>query len=237
MERPPKTKHQLNQLRNIMLNLSSTISERSMPLCVMIATIGSPVRMFDDEIISHLLQRCVNQPNALNHLSISILELLSRIIYYYPKSSDASIQLGHLLLEQIVNRLDQITMHTQYPIFMTIIRNLLAQNIYNVELLENIFRSDFLKMMNNSKQLEKTVYEIDGYAKINLKNIFIGHGLTDDYLQRLKYLVEYNPDQVNRFRHSERFIYEIENVIKKHFEYYQFAHGVAHHRYPGKLHE
>lgn len=232
-ERPPKTKAEINQLKTIMKNISRTLDQKSMLVCAVVATMGTSVRVFDDESIDILFQRCLNQPNMLGKLNVSTLQMISKLIDLYPKNVNTLTKIGCLILEQMKNRLESIVDPLGYVCTMNIIRNLLTHHIYDLELLDNILRLDFLKKMNMSKQLHLSIYEIDAYTRINLKDIYNGNQLTDDYLARIKYLIQYAPDQVNKFKKNETHIYSIENVIKNHFEHYRFVHALAHHKYAG----
>lgn len=216
-----------------MKNISKTLDQKSIHICALVATMGASVRVFNEESVAILLQRCLNQPDILCKLNLSTLEKVSRIIDLYPKNWDTLTNVGSFILEQMKNRLESIVDPFSYGASMIIIRNLLTQDIYDLELLNNILRFDFIKKMNKSKQLFLSVYEIDAYTRINLKDIYNGNRLTDDYLARIKYLIEYAPDQVNNFKKRETQIYNIENAIKKHFEHYKFAHALAHHKFAG----
>lgn len=227
------TKAEINQLKIIMKNISRTLDQKSIHIQCMVATMGTPVRVFDDKSIDILFRRCLNQPNMLSKLNLSTLEKMSRIIDLYPKNSDTLTKVGSFILEQMKNRLESIVDPLCYSTSMNIIRNLLTHDIYDLELLDNILRSEFIKKMNNSKQLYLSIYEIDAYTRINLKDIYNENKLTDEYLARIKYLTEYAPDQVNKFKKAEVQIYSIENIIKKYFEHYKFAHALAHHRFAG----
>lgn len=216
-----------------MTNISKTLDQRSLHFCVLTAHMGVPVRIFNEVINSYLFDRCLNE--SLSKLTIRTLENLSRIVYLSPETSEKLMKVSHLILDEAKKRLDVVAQQSYYSNFMNIIRNLLIRNVYDLELLNNILRPDYIKFMNNSKQLEPTMYEIDGYARINLKNIYHGHILPNDFLQRTKYIVDYIPDQVNRFKKSEQFIYNVENATKRMFSFYNFAHAVAHHRYAGNV--
>lgn len=232
-ERPPKTNAERNQLQTIMKSMSRTLDEKSIHTCALVATMGTSVRVFNDESISILFQRLLNQPDMLCKLNLSTLQKVSRIIDLYPRNADMLTKVGNLILNEMKNRLESIVDPLGYSASMNIIRNMLTHHIYDLELLDNILRSDFIRKMNYSKQLNLSIYEIDAYTRINLKDIYNGNQLTDDYLARIKYLTEFAPDQVNNFKKSETHIYTIENVIRKYFEHYKFDHALAHHKFAG----
>lgn len=232
-ERPPITETEIRQLQTVMKKLFRTLDQKSIYTCALVASMGTPVSVFDEGSIAMLFQRCLNQPDMLCKLNLPVLEKISRIIYIYPENSDLSTKLGNLILEQMKNRLEFIADPLYYAASMNIIRNLLTHDIYDLELLDNILRPDFIKKMNSSKQLYISIYEIDAYTRINLKEIHNGNQLSDDYLAKMKYIIRYAPNQVNNFKKAETKIYSIENVIKKYFEHYKFAHALAHHRFAG----
>lgn len=82
---------------------------------------------------------------------MSDLKRLSELISLYPDFFEQRIAVGHLILDDLKNRLENVTQQSFHYNFIEIIRNLLLRGIYNSELLDNIFRSEnrFTKIENN----------------------------------------------------------------------------------------
>lgn len=204
------------------------------------ANVGVPIRLFDNEIIWNVFKRCIKHPDEFNELSMADLEYLSRILSMSNYEDKNTVQIvGHLLLNEIINnRLDHVASRTMYTNFINIIRNLTIIDIYNLEIMNNLFRSDYIKFIHKkSKQIDMQMYEIDGYNRINLKGIYNGNMLPDSYLDKLCYLIEWVPDRVQRYRKQDQFVYAIEDVVRKLFVYCEFAHVVAHRKHAGNLNE
>lgn len=217
-----------------MKQLSTTIANRSFRLCLMTANMGALVRTFDDELISYFFQRCLNRPDEISQLSMYDLELLSKFIKVYPKNAEYRTKVGHQLLDELKDRADSVANQTFHVHFIKIIRNLIVRNIYDFELLDNLFRSDYIKLMyRKKKQLDGALYEIDGYTRINLKDIYFGNRLSDDDLDKFKHFGTYIPDQINKPKRSETYTYKIEEIVGKLFKHYKYAHAVGHHRAAG----
>lgn len=232
---PPSTNEEREQLENIQKDLYKSFSDRSLRICLLIADAGTSVRVFNDKIMFELFERCLKQSNTLSDFKMSDLKRLSELIGYIPGYIEKKISIGHLLLDVLKNRLENVAQQNFHDNFIEIIRNLLHQGIYNSELLDNIFRSDYIKQIYKKRmQLAGAMYEIDGYARINLRNIYCGNLLSDEYLGKFKFFGTRVPDQLNGHNVSEAFVYKIENVIKHLFNNYQYAHAISHHRQAGK---
>lgn len=233
---PASTCEQREQLKNILQNLHTSISDhRSLRICFLIANTGTSIRVFNDKIMFELFERCMKQSNELSGCEMSDLKRLSEIISFYHEYVEQRIAIAHRILDELKNRLENVTQQNFHENLIEIIRNLLFLGIYDSEFLDNIFRSDYIKQMyKKAKPLANAMYEIDGFARINLKNIYCGNLLSDEYLGKFKFFGTQIPDQVNRYKVSQAFVYEIENVIKHLFKNYQYAHAIGHHRQAGK---
>lgn len=224
------------QWKNISMNLRNSLNGRSLKTCILMANVGVPIRMFDNEIILHVFERCLEQPEELQELSMSHLEYLSRVLSLSNfDDKDLVKKVGFSVLNELKNRTDLVAQRGIYVNFTNIVRNLTAINVYDLEILENIFRLDYIKFIHkNSKQLDLQLYEIDGYNRINLKNIYKGNHLADIHLEKLCYLMKWIPDRT-KYRKNDEFSYAIEDAVGKYFEYSQYAHAVPHRMHAGKL--
>lgn len=201
------------------------------------ANVGTPIRLFDHEIILNVFERCLNHPDEFEELSIADLEYLSRILTMSNYENPEKIRkVGHLVLNEMINnRLDQVASRSVYTNFINIVRNLTMIDVYDLELMDNLFRPDYIKFVHkNSKQIDMPMYEIDGYNRLNLRGIYNGNHLSDEYLERLRYLIHWIPDRVERYRKQDEHVYAIEEVVQQLFTYCKFAHIVAHRRHAGK---
>lgn len=222
--------------KNIAKNLHSTLHHRSLKTCILMANVGLSIRLFDSDIITNVFDRCLNHPDEFSELSMPDLEYLSRVLSMYNHSDkDKLHKIGHLLLNEILNRLDQVASRGFYAHFSNIVRNLTVIDVYNLDLMDNIFRPDYIRFIHkNSKQLDLPLYEIDGYNRINLKNIYKGNRLSDIHLAKLCYLINWVPDREKRYKKHYEFTFAIEDTVRKLFTYCQYAHAVAHRKNASK---
>lgn len=200
------------------------------------ANVGIAIRLFDNDIIAHMFERCLNHPDEFSELSMPDLEYLSRVLCTVTHSDRNELQkVGHLLLNEIINRLDQVASRGFYAHFANIVRNLTVIDVYNLELMDNIFRPDYIQFIHKkSKQLDLPLYEIDGYNRINLKDIYTGNRLSEKHLDKLCYLINWIPDKANRRKKHYEFTFAIEDVIQELFTHYQYAHAIAHRKNASK---
>lgn len=221
-----------------MKNLGKSMENKSLKIGILIANVGLPIRQFDDEMMELVYQRCLEHPDELNNLSMPDLEYLSRILSMYKSRSHANDDViknvGFLLLEELKDRLDCVAQRGVYQNFVNIIRNLTNINIYDVELIDNLFRPDYIKRIHkNSKQLDMQMYEIDGFTRINLKDIYKGNRLEDAHLQRMCFLIDWIPDRNKYKKKSHEFVYTIEDVVRNLFEHCRFVHVIPYRRHAG----
>lgn len=217
-----------------MKNLKKTLENRSIRLCLLIASMGTPIRIFDTGTVEYFFQRCLIQSNELADLSIYDFDLLTRLINNYPVHSNIQKKIGYQIIDQIKGRLDCVAHQGFHKALIQTIRNLIVRGIYDPDLVDNLLRPDYIKFIYKTrKQLDGALYEIDGYTRINLKNVYHGNRLDDMYLEKFKHLGTYIPDQVKRYKQSEAFTYKVETQIKEIFQHWQYAHAISHHRHAG----
>lgn len=212
------------------------MSERSLRTCILMANVGVPILLFDNEIIQHIFDRCLTNTEQLSELSMSDLNHLTRILSYSKNEDNELIKkVGLVLLEELKNRLDLVAQRGSYMNFISIVRNLTTIDVYDLELMDNIFDMDYIKFIyRRNKRLDMQLYEIDGYNRINLKNIYKGNHLSDSYLEKSCILINWIPDRSKKNRKKSEFSFAIEDVVQKNFTNFQYAHAVAHRMNAGK---
>lgn len=226
------------QWLNIVKSLRASLHNRSLKMCILVANVGTSIRLFDNEIVWHVFERCLNHPEELQELSMPDMEYLSRILSMSNHGDNELLKrVGTLLLDEIINnRLETVAQKGIFRNFSNIIRNLTMIDVYNLELLENILSPEYIKLIfKNSKQLEMQMYEIDGYCRINLRDIYKGNLLSKSYLDKLCFLINWIPDRVNKYSKSHEFAYSIEDVAKELFTHCQYAHAIPQRRHAGKI--
>lgn len=214
------------------------MASNSLQTCIFIVNAGASAKIFDDTILTDLTRRCLNQPNELAQLTMIDLEYLSRCLSAYNSGPHQNLitAAAQQLLAEMRRRLDDVAHRNFYSHFIKIIRNLTIINVYDVELLANIFRPDYIRCIHKkSKLLDLPIYELDGFNRVNLKNQYHGDYLTDAYVDKLRFLIEYIPDRVKRHRKRHSFFYAIEDVVERLFGRYQVAHAIPWRRLPGDL--
>lgn len=226
------------QWLNISRKLHESLQDRSLKMCILVANVGSPVRIFDNEIMSHVFNRCINHPEELHDLYMPDLEYLSRILSMTNHgNNELGKKIGTLILNEIINnRLDMIAQRGIFRNFSNIIRNLTMIDVYDLELLNNILSPDYIRLIyKRSKQLDSQIYDIDWYCRINLKNEYKGNLLPQSQVEKLCFLIDWIPDRVNRHKQIHEFNYAIEDVAEKLFTYSQYAHAIPSRKHAGKI--
>lgn len=163
------------------------------------------------------------------------LEYLSRIISLSNYGTiEMTEKMGSIMLEEMKNRLDYVAQRGIYANFVNIVRNLTEINVYDLELMDNIFRPDFIRCIHKkSKKLDMPLYEIDGFNRINLRDIYHGNRLEESHLERTCFFISWIPDRVNRYRKNDLFAYAVEDAVRKYFPHCQYAHAVPYRRHAG----
>ncbi|XP_055319239.1 uncharacterized protein LOC129576975 [Sitodiplosis mosellana] len=222
------------QWLNIAKNLRASLQNRSLKMCILVANVGTPIRLFDHKITWHVFERCLNHPEELRDLSMPDLEYLSRILTMSNHENGELVnRVATMLLHEIINnRLDVVAQRGVFRNFSNIIRNLLMVDVYDIELLDNILSPAYIKFIFKSmRQLDLQIYEIDGYCRINLRDIYKGNLLPTSYVQKLCFLISWVPDKVNRYKKNDEFSYAIEDVVEKLFTHFQYAHAIPHRKH------
>lgn len=222
------------QWAKISQNLRASIEKRSLKTCILLANVGLPTRYFDKETILHVFNRCSAHPGELQELSMADLEYLSRILTMSNfENQEIITKVGQNVLNELISRLDNVASRGFYTNFINIVRNLTMIDVYDLELMHNIFRKDFIKFIHKqSKQVDMPMYEIDGYNRINLKGIYKGNVLQPNYLSKMCFLIEWVPDKENNKKQDE-FSHSIKDAVQKQFTHCQYAHAIPHRRHAG----
>lgn len=222
------------QVLNITKNLRSSLENRSLKMCILVANVGTPIRLFDNEITSLVFNRCLNHPEELQELSMQDLEYLSRILSMSNHENDELVKkIGTMVLHEIINnRLNVVMQRGIFRNFSNTIRNLIMFDVYDLELLDNILSHDCIQFIyKRARQLDMQIYEIDGYCRINLRKVYKGNLLPKSNVEKLCFLINWAPDRVKRYRKNDEFSYAIEDAAKKLFTHCQFAHAIPHRRH------
>lgn len=212
--------------------LRKSLDQRTARTCVLVADLGSTLGISDDGITEYVLNRCMTDPNAFETFIPIELERLSRIIGVLNFTSASGIEtlVGQALLGELRNRIDRITDRGFHQIFIQAQVNLTLSDIYDLEMLENTLRKDYISFMYfRSKQLAKEMYSLDAYARINLASIYKGDRLEEVNLEKLgRFLSDYFPDDQPKPKTHAQFQVEVAKCLKSLFEHFNFAHAASH---------
>lgn len=223
------------RLANILQKYRNTLTSYSLQTCIAIAYAGTPCRIFDDGILFDLLQRCSNHSDQLEHLSMIDLEYLSRclcVLHDYQHMELVNSAAGNLLLA-LQRRLIDVAKRRFFPSFVRIIRNLTLINAYDIELLANIFRPDFIQHLLRTNMLDLRMFELDGYTRINLKNIFRGDFIPEAELKRLKCNIKHIPNRIENHQHEHLSFYAMEDAIGGLFDKFHIVQAIPWRPLPG----
>lgn len=216
--------------------LWKTLDQRTVRTCVVVADLGSDLCISDDDITEYTLNRCMTEPNAFQTFFPIDLERLSRIIGILNFTSASGIEklVGQAVLGEFRNRVDRITDRGFHQIFIKTQVNLTRSDIYDLEMLENTLRKDYIGFMYfRSSQLARDIYNLHAYARINLAAVYKGDLLNDVHLEKLgKYLSDYVPEDQQKLKKHAQFHVEVAKCVKSLFEHYTYAHAVSHFSQP-----
>lgn len=217
-----------------------TIEMRSLNECILIANLGGSIDLFDEHLLLHMFKMVLNDPASLNELPMSRLENISRMLTHCEnaKLKELKSRVANRVFDELKNRVDKFTSLFSYEKMVNIIRNLTLVDAYDIEFMENIFRSDYFHFMHkNNKRMQLQLFEIDGYNRINLRHIYHGNYIPNEYFSNVKYLQDFIPDRVKRYHKRHRFCYAMEDIISRLFSHYQFAHVLPFRKNAGNFNE
>lgn len=227
------------QISSILAKFRDTISTRSLDECIIIANSAAKIDVFDDEIIHHLLTQCRCQSNGeLSGLSLVNLECLSQILSSIPDSNqkDAIRAAGYSLLDELKTRLLSIGSKRAHTYFINAIRNLTLIDVYDTKLMENLFDEDFITSIYGKNQaLDSKVYEIDGYNRINLMNVYNGPYLSDNYLDKLCFPSVLSRDKTFKMTILSKCIYALKDTSAKLYTYSFYRRPLPFYPHHGNL--
>lgn len=197
------------------------------------------LRICNEELIEYTLQRCLNQPEIFSTLTILEFEQLSEILglFNFTTKSHIAMSIANGILDQLRNRLSKITYQSFHTHCIQILHYLSLINVYDVDIIDNIFHPDFMFFMHKrNKILDPELLYLDGYARINLNGIYAGHLLDNSYLEKMgEFQTNYVPDRENQLKKTDDFVIEVENTISNLFKYYNYANATPYYKHAGKL--
>lgn len=227
------------------------MAKRSASTCIRIASLGSSFEFFDAEICEYTLNRCMDESNAFESFKNMELEQLSRIIGMSISTSTSAIKMavGKAILQELRNRVNQITNREFHQHFVFIQWNLTMKDIYDMELLENTLRKDYVHCMYFRCKQKAPIYCLHAYARLNLASIYEGDTLSEEHLENLgKMLSTYypnreifnEPDVIDDYfpteelwnKPAEGFLGEVSKCVKSLFEHFTYAQALSHFRQP-----
>lgn len=225
-------------IQSLLQEAHGGILMRSLGECVLLMRMGTTIEYFDEVITQRTFDLCLNDSSELSELSMPDLVDLARSLSRLHAQNHVHRKdlVGHQILKEVKNRLHNVTNAPFYALLLQIIGNLTLINVHDLEIMENLFRSEFLSLMHRNKRVNALwLYQIDGYNRINLKHIYRGPHLPQDYLTNVKFLNDFIPDQKKRFHKRHRFFYAMEDVIGGLFAHYSYAHALPFYKNAGNL--
>lgn len=224
--------HHLEQVTALRTKLQKSLPQRSVRTCLTVADLGISLQSSDDEITEYALNRLMAEPNIIETFNHYELEALSRLIgsSNFSSASGIEINAGKALLQELRNRIDEWHNHGFHRHLIKIQANLTMKDIYDVELLENTLRSDYIRLIYyRSKQLVADIYSLDVYARLNLASVYNGDLLTEVHLEKLgKFLTDYFPTEQRGRKPGSLFLEEVATCVASIFNHFTYAHAVSH---------
>lgn len=186
-----------------------------------------------------MLQRFIDDPNSLKQLKIVDISCLAEVLGIFVRDKPHPNEL--ILGERILNEVCENWVHNMcYPSthinVASIVTHLMSREIYNLELIDNILRPDYIKVIyGKNKVLDREMYLINGFARINLNGVYNGNLLDESYMKIMgKFRTEYIPDDKTPKRSLE-FVIAAQNSVQTLFKHYRFANAVSHYKDAGEL--
>lgn len=216
--------------------LQKLMTKKALRTCILFADLGSFLHLTNTEIIEITLNRCMIEPNAFESFSINDLERLSRVIGMLNVTFESGIEInvGKAILVEIRNRIEEFTKQSFHQHFIRIQKNLSMKDIYDIEMLENTLRKDYIRFMYfRSAQLVSDIYCLNTYACLNLAFIYQGNTLSDQQLLKMgKFLTDYIPGDEPKPRIHSTYLMNIADCVANLFKHFTYAHAISHFRCP-----
>lgn len=224
--------HDREALKAFSIKLRHTMHNRSLATCIYVAQVGIYQHIGDDEIITYVLHRA--NASDLHTLSLNDLERLANIIGNYNITTESATEtkVGESILKELRLRLDKVSYPNLHSNFANIMEYLSLKDIYDIELLENILRPDYLKFIyKRNVEVHPALYFLDGFARINLNGIYNGPLLST---KRWHVFAKYSHHRMpNAGRSYPR---AVEETISNIFKHYNCAHALPSYRSAGNFH-
>lgn len=206
-------------------------------MCIDIVYIGNSQRICDTDLTEYVYRRLLNE-SSFQHLSISEMMQLSHLLGNFHNAAEARVEklVGDGIISEIRNRLMSVTGRGFYLHLIETLQYLSYRDIYDIELLENLLRQDFVThMYGKLTLLDHQLYFLNNYAILNLREIYSGPQLDDIYIKKMgKFLTNYVPDK-KKSPKREHFILEVEDIVADIFKHYQYANAISHRKFTGKF--
>lgn len=214
-----------------------SILTRSLDECIYLMRMGAPIELFDEVIMKHTFDLCLSESEFIALPMATLADLARSLSHFHDqKYAQTKDLVGHRILAEVKNRLHCVTNASFYTMMLHIIQNLIQMDVYDLELMENLFRDEMLQLMHpNDKANTLCLYEIDGYNRINLRHVYRGQHLSQIFLANLKFLTDFIPDRKKRYHKRHRFFYAMEDVVGGWFPQYAYAHALPFYKFPGML--
>lgn len=221
------------QMSSILSRLRPTIATRALSDCIAILNAVTHYDVLDAVILNDLLERCASPTNhELSALSHGHLEALSRVLIaaHHCHEPDIVRAAGQAVLSEMKSRLGSIAYRRFFTHFIGVIRNLTALDVYDLEVMQNLFEPKLISFIYGKQLIDVQLHEIDGYNRINLKGIYDGPYLADDHLNRVRLL-----HTGNTVRPITHLIDAMKVATRRLFTHVCWGCVLPFHSYPGNL--
>lgn len=224
-------------LKQILEKLETILENRSLRVRIMLASTGIDLRICNVKFVEKILKDIIDNVDSLKKIIMPELVSLSRIIGTMDFTTDLKIEeiVARKILQEAGNRIEQSTTFNGHKNHIQILHNLILRNIYDFELLENVFRPDYIRFIyKKNKILEPEMYKLDAYCRLNLALEYKGELLSDIYIAKMGlFLTNYFPREETSIRRKERFIMQVHDVVKTKYKFFKYANAAAHFKHAG----
>lgn len=204
--------------------------------CLHMILLGTDIQVCHNGLTEIVLQRFHKE---LPKMRLKELERVSFVMGLYNFESKSGIErvLGEAILKELKNRIPEII---QYPRCLpACLHYLTLRGHHDAELISSVLDPNFIdRAYGKNRTLGREIFALDCFTKINLKNVYTGHSLTEKRLREMgKFFCHYIPsrDSGYKLNNSDRILVELAETINQIYTHSHMAHVLPHYERPGKF--
>lgn len=185
--------------------------------------------IYDHESIEILLHRACDNMEEFTVLDMEAL-CLALSNFAYKSESGIERQFFEKTLAELPKRTFQIMKSPKK--FISLVYSLAVNGFYDLELIHNALRQDFLKeIYMHERYYTPDLFGLDAFTRINLKDSYKGSQLHEKCQKVItKVLTAYMPSEDGKFKvtGADTMTLKIGDIIKSQHKHFHIAHTLPH---------